>query len=266
MLTTVHQEEAAMKLDAIIRQSRSSERSRSPEDQRQVIEEWAAGRNVEIANEHVGLGLSGKTMDRAGIQEAVKRIKTGQSDGIVVAFLDRFSRAPVDAALAVCREIEAAGGKFFPIDLPNVDLSTPVGEWVLTMMLSTGRMQWRQTAQRYERTRKGAIKEGKHIGRPAFGYQFRDPTPKDKGHGVLDARLVPDPEQAPIVVELFERKAGGATWLELARWLDQVAPKPGGKLWSRTTVSDMVKRRTYLGSVQSGLHVNSTAHEPIVSP
>ena len=38
-------------------------------------------------------------------------------------------------------------------------------------------------------------------------------------------RLVPDEWTASIIPELFELKAAGATWLELARWLDQVARK-----------------------------------------
>lgn len=255
---------ATVKLDAIIRQSRTSEQARSPDDQRRTINEWAAARDVEIVAEHVGLGLSGKTMDRAGIEEAVQRIRQGASEGVVVAFLDRFSRAPTDAALAVCREIERAGGKFFPIDLPNVDLSTPVGEFVLTMMLATARMQWRQTADRYERTRRRAISEGKAVGGAPFGYSFRDPTPKGE-QGVVDSRLVPD-ANAPIVRELFERKAGGATWLELSRWLDQAAPKDDRKLWARSTVSGMIASKTYLGEVSSGPYRLAGAHEPIVSP
>ena len=42
-----------------------------------------------------GIGRSGKTMDRADVDAALERIRAGQTDGVIVAWLDRFSRAPV---------------------------------------------------------------------------------------------------------------------------------------------------------------------------
>ena len=119
----------------------------------------------------------------------------------------------------------------------------------------SNRMQWRKTAERYDQTRAEAIAEGKAIGGAPFGYRFKDPTPKGKGQGVVDSRLDVDEDAAPIVRELFERKAGGATWLELTRWLDTVAPKPNGGHWARSTVDRHDRRRTYLGEVRHGEHV-----------
>ena len=108
--------------------------------------------------------------------------------------------------------------------MAGLDPNDPTGEMALTVHLAVNRMQWRKTAERYERDRKEAIAEGKAIGGAPFGYRFRDPTPK----GEPRRRATPtscSTRPAPIVRELFERKAAGATWLELARWLDEVAPK-----------------------------------------
>ena len=257
------------KIDALIRVSRKDGREgpsfRSPTQQREVCERWARENGAEIVNWHEGIGRSGKTMERADIDSVLARIQAGQTEGVVVAWINRFSRAPTDEALAICRKIEEAGGKFYPADLPGVNIGTPIGEFTLTMMLATARLQWAQTAERYNQTRREAIAEGKAIGGAPFGYRYTDPTPRTRGHGVLDSRLVPDLGRAPIVNELFERKAGGATWLELTRWLDEVAPKPNGGHWARSTVATIIRCRTYLGEVRSGEHVNAKAHEPIVS-
>jgi hypothetical protein len=143
----------------------------------------------------------------------------------------------------------------------------PTGEMALTVMLAVGRMQWRKSKDRHDLNRKNAIEDGKAIVRiPPFGYRWKDASPKLNGKGVMDSRLVVyEPERA-IVVELFERKAAGATWLELARWMDKVAPKPPGRSWERQTIVGMIRNRKYVGEVVSGEYVKVDAHEPIVTP
>ena len=139
------------------------------------------------------------------------------------------------------------------------------GEMALTVMLGVNRLQWRKTGRKV-RPDSARGNRGRQGGRRSpVRLRLQDPTPKNRSHGVLNSRLVVDPERAPIVVEMFERKAAGATWLELARWLDEAAPKTNGAKWARSTVGSMVKCRTYLGGgFRHGEHVNAAAHEPIV--
>jgi DNA invertase Pin-like site-specific DNA recombinase len=260
----------SLRLDGLIRVSQANGRDgdsfRSPDQQRKLCEQTAAALGGEVVLWHEGIGRSGKTMDRDDVDAALERIRAGLTDGIIVAWLDRFSRAPVREALAIYDEVTNAGGRVIAADMAGLDPRDPTGEMALTIQLAVARMQWRKAADRNEQSRREAIADGKAIGRAPFGYRFKDPTPKGKGHGVLDSRLVPDEDRAPIVHELFERKAGGATWLELARWLDTVAPKPNGGHWARSTVSTMIRCRTYLGTVYHGENEKAGAHDPIVSP
>jgi site-specific DNA recombinase len=255
-----------LRLDALIRQSRASEAGRSPEQQREAIERWAAADGASIVAEHVGRGRSGKTVDRLDVNAALERIRAGESDGVVVAWVNRLSRAPVEDALRVIREIREAGGTVCSADHGGVLKDDPNGEMTLTIDLAMGRRQIRETTERYAQSRREAIAEGKHIGKAPFGYRFADPTPKKGSHGVADSHLVIDEQRAAIVRELFERKAGGATWLELARFLDQVAPKPNDTLWARQTVIWMIRNRAYIGEVRHGKYKNASAHDPIVTP
>jgi DNA invertase Pin-like site-specific DNA recombinase len=256
------------RLDALIRVSQRNGRQdeddsfRSPDQQRAECEHWAEANGAAIVAWHEGIGRSGKTMDRADIDAAVERIRSGQSDGVIVAWLDRFSRAPTREALTVYDDITKAGGAVVAVDMAGLKSEDATGEFALTTMLAVNRMLWRKIAERYDQSRGDAIADGKAIGGAPFGYKLKDPTPK--GRGVKDSRLIVDEDLRPIVHELFDRKANGATWLELARWLDEVAPKPDKK-WSRMTVKGMIARRTYLGEVHHGKHVNAKAHEPIVS-
>ncbi|HTE59405.1 MAG TPA: recombinase family protein [Solirubrobacteraceae bacterium] len=258
-----------LRLDALIRVSQRDDREgesfRSPGQQLDICKRCADSNDAVIAAVHEAIDVSGKTMDRADIDTAVARIRAGETDGVVVAWLDRFSRAPVGEALRVYDDIAKAGGRVIAADMAGIDPRDPTGELALTVMLGVNRMQWRRIAERWDMNRRDAIRAGKAIGGAPFGYRFTDPTPRANGKGVTDSRLVPGPE-AVIVRELFERKADGATWLELARFLDAVAPKANGRMWARSTVDGIVSRRTYLGEVKHGTHVRAGAHEAIVTP
>jgi DNA invertase Pin-like site-specific DNA recombinase len=260
----------AQRLDALIRVSQQDGREgdsfRSPAQQREACERWADANGAEIVTWHEGIGRSGKTMARADVDAALERIRAGQTGGVIVAWLDRFSRAPVAEALAVYNDISQAGGRVVAVDMAGLNPADATGEMALTVMLSVNRMQWRKVAERYDQTRREAIADGKAIGGAPFGYRFKDSTPKGRGRGILDSHLVIHAAEAKLVRELFERRAAGATWLELARWLDAVAPKPNGGHWARSTVISMTGRRTYLGEVHHGQHTRAGAHEAIVSP
>lgn len=259
-----------LRLDALIRQSQREDDSKSPQQQREDCERCGQRGGYAIAAVHdSGRSESGKTMARGTVDAALARIRSGETDGVIVAWLDRFGRAPIEEAMAVLREIANAGGCFVPADVNGgqpIDPDDPQAETNLVIQLQIARQQWLTTAKRFDRNRREAIAAGKHIGRPPFGYSFADPTPRERAAaGVIDSHLVPDEQTGWIVPKLFERKAAGGTWLELARWLDSVAPKPDRRHWSRQTVVGIIRSRTYLGEVRHGEHVRPDAHEPLVS-
>jgi site-specific DNA recombinase len=257
------------RLDAAIRVSQRDDRAgdefRSPEQQREICLRCAEQNDAEIVAWHESIDVSGKTMARADVDTALERIRAGQTDGIVVAWLDRFSRAPVGEALRVYDDIAAAGGRVIAADMAGLDPRDPTGEFALTLMLGVNRMQWRRTAERWDLSRRDAVRAGKALGGAPFGYIYTDPTPRARGKGVVDSRLLPHPVYGPIVTELYERKASGGTWLELGRWLDEVAPKPDGRKWARSSVVRIITNRTNLGEVRHGKHVKAGAHEPLVT-
>jgi hypothetical protein len=81
----------------------------------------------------------------------------------------------------------------------------------------------------------------------------------------IGRQLVPDPDTAPLVVELFQRRAAGAGPTELAVWLnDQGAPTATGGKWSKQSIGNVLASRVYRGEVHWGKYTNPTAHDPIV--
>ena len=81
-----------------------------------------------------------------------------------------------------------------------------------------------------------AAQRGRPHGRKAYGYDRE----YDVRTGKLD-RQVPHPEQAPVVVEIITRIAGGdavaAIWRDLN---ERGVPGPTGGRWSRSTITHLV--------------------------
>src|SRR5207247_2176805 len=75
-----------------------------------------------------------------------------------------------------------------------------------------------------------------------------------------------EPETAPLVTELFRRRAAGESWRSLCAWLDEENPSPSGKgFWTIQTLTTMIKRRTYRGEARNGSTVNPDAHPALVT-
>jgi site-specific DNA recombinase len=241
------------RMDGYIRVSRVGTRDTESESyiteavQREKIETWAKLRGVEIAAWHVDRDQSGAKLTRPGFDKCMARIAAGKTEGVVVAQIDRLSRADVADALMIVRKImDEHGGTVAAVDL-GIDPTTEVGEMLLTVLLALARMQWRRYAAAWATAKERAIKRGAHVGPTPLGYRRTD-----------DGRLEPDPETAPVVREAFVL-AGTKGLRAAAERLQEVRP---------TIVTGSARRvfmsRTYLGEARYGGAVNIDAHEPLV--
>jgi len=247
-------------LDAYIRVSqvrgRKGESFISPDVQRSEIETWAKLRNVTIGAWHTDLDESGGVLSRPGLDLLLERIRAGETGGIVVAHLDRLSRADVAGALKLIEEIHAQGGQVAVVDL-GLDPTTPLGEFGMTIMLALARMQRRQIAGNWDIARERAVARGIHpCPTVPFGYRRRE-----------DRRLEPDPRTASWVRALYERRASGEAWSSLGRWLEEQGARTAGwgrNTWSLRAMRDIIRSDVYLGVASHGDFRNVRAHEPIV--
>ena len=90
-----------------------------------------------------------------------------------------------------------------------------------------------------------------HRGSDPLGY-VRDPQTR---------KLLIDAEKAPIVVEMFERRAKGKSWADISHW----AFAAHDHYYARATISTMLHNPAYLGHARQGDLVNEKAHKPLVS-
>jgi hypothetical protein len=188
-------------------------------------------------------------------QEALARCDSGETGGIVVARLDRFARSAVDALDSIKR-LNEAGARLVSVE-DSFDGSTPMGRFAIGILSLIAELELERIKENWGSAIRAAVDRGVHISaRVPVGYRKDD-----------DGRLVPDEPGATVVGEVFRRRATGASYTELATFLEehQVFPSTGNPHWSSTGVAGLLRNPVYLGQARSGEVVNDDAHAALVS-
>jgi DNA invertase Pin-like site-specific DNA recombinase len=155
--------------------------------------------------------LSGRTLRRPGLQRALEACRTGEAAGIVVAKLDRLSRSLVDFA-GLLEDAQSKGFNVVALDL-GVDLSTPSGKFLASVMASAA--QWE---------------------RDIIGQRTRDALAVKKAQGMRLGR--PRVLPARVVTRIRRERERGLSLAAIANGLnrDGVGTAHGGARWYPSTV------------------------------
>ena len=250
---------AARTMDGYVRVSRRAGREGesfiSPEVQRKKIAAWAEMNGIEVAAWWEEIDQSGAKLARPMFQEAIGRCERGETGGIIVARLDRFARSAVDALESIKR-LNQAGARFVSVE-DNFDGSTAMGRFAIGILSLIAELELERIRENWSVAVSEAVSRGVHVSsRPPTGYQ--------RGK---DGRLVVDAKAAPHVAEAFRMRATGASWADIARYLEEhkAYPPTGNKHWSKVGVAHMIGNPVYLGEARSGKYVNKNAHDPLVT-
>jgi hypothetical protein len=138
------------------------------------------------------------------------------------------------------------------------DGSTPMGRFAIGILTLIAELELERITENWETAVSEAVKRGVHISaRVPTGYRKRG---KSMG-------LEPVEPAASVVPEVFRRRAVGASYSDLARFLEQkgVLPSTGNPYWSPGGVASLLRNRVYLGEARSGKVVNPTARQPLVT-
>jgi site-specific DNA recombinase len=247
-----------MTFDGYIRISRKGSRSGesflSPDIQRDTIKRLAQAKGLELGEVVQEVDVSGgkRTADRE-LGRLIERVESGESGGVIVWKLSRFSRSLSDAVEAANR-ITAAGGRLIADDF---DSAQPMSKPMLGLLAGLAEEELDQRRAGFDEAQGRAVSRGVHIAsRTPTGYRRRK-----------DGRLEPNPKAASAIAELFHRRAAGEGWTELAAFFDTtgtVGPY-GNRRWTPSAVAKIVRNPVYLGEARSGRHRKAGAHDPLVT-
>jgi DNA invertase Pin-like site-specific DNA recombinase len=231
--------EKPKKLDAYVRVSqvrgREGESYITKKQQREAIERWCGLQGYEIARWHEEENRSGGDSSRPKWNEALRRALEGETDGVIVAKLDRFARSAIDGLKAVT-ELEKADKTFVSV-AEKFDTADPYGRFTATVFFALAELELGRIKAGWADAKARARARGVHVGVARAGY-------RRNGNG----ELVEVPEQIEAVEQAFALRArGGASWQEVADVLTGagVPTWHGRTVWTRQAAQGLIVNRAY---------------------
>ncbi len=172
--------------------------------QRSSIEAETSRRGWQLVETFTDAGISGKSLiGREALTAALTTVESGHADVLIVAKLDRLSRSLLDFAALMARAQEQ-GWNLVALDL-GIDLSTPAGEFLASVMASAAQWERRIISQRTLAAKQAA---GVRLGRPRRLSQEvvdRIVAARDGGKGLTAIARALSEEGVPTA-------QGGARW------------------------------------------------------
>jgi DNA invertase Pin-like site-specific DNA recombinase len=250
-----------LKLVLAIRTSQRKQDGESPHQQRQAAEAAAAAGGNEITAElDSGRSESGKTMERDTLRRVREGVEAGEWDGVILGYLDRLGRAPIEESMSYVRALLGeAGGVMIAADWGHepIDLRRQGVEDMLVMQLQMHHSQWERNKERHRTSQLNAVRAGKHVGPTLLGYlRVRGKTKEENG------RLVEDPVYGPVIREAY-RIAAHDGLAACVAYLSGAVPE---RNWNTDSVRKLLKSETYLGRTKAQGSVNHRAHVALTTP
>jgi site-specific DNA recombinase len=198
---------------------------------------------------------SGATLDRAGLQRALKEAEAKRFDLLLVYRVDRLSRS-VRGLAQILDQLDQAGVLFRSATEP-FDTSSSAGRMMVQMLGVFAEFERATIVERVIAGMERKAARGEWIGGTIpFGYR----------HDADRRFLEPDPAEATVVQEIFHRygeRLEGAT--SLANWLHERGYRTrSGKPFSPHTVLNILRNRSYLGEVPFRGQSHKAPHPPLV--
>lgn len=225
---------------AYIRVSTDDQVEYSPDSQRKAILDYAKRNEYIVPEEFIYTdeGISGRSTKRPAFQQMIgtAKQKPHPFDAILVWKFSRFARNREDSIVYKSMLRKQCG-------IEVVSISEQLGEDKTSILIEAlleamDEYYSINLAEEVVRGMSEKARRGGAMGSAAYGYMIKD--------GVL----VPDPERAPIVIEMFEEYASTGSTRGIARRLNDsgIRTKSGGN-WDNRAVEYVLRNTTYTGTM-----------------
>jgi DNA invertase Pin-like site-specific DNA recombinase len=245
--------------DGYVRVSKRRDREgpsfQSPDEQWARIQKYARDNHVEVRRQPNEIDVSGSKLARPVLDSIVERIRCGESEGIIVAKVDRLSRAKTGDAFQLVEKIKDMGGRVGFAEL-DIDTVSPQGEFALTMWLAMARLQWRGYQDSWGTSVRNAIDRGVFVGPTPIGYD-RNPdrtlTPNADADKVRRAFEIAEAEGVYACRD-FLREA--LPYGPPRKYAGSEEPEVRRRPWTVKKAEELLQNRIYIGEMRSGEDVS----------
>ena len=229
--------------------------SESVINQKELLRGYVKNNNFNLVKEYVDDGYSGTDFERPGFQNMLEDINNKKINCVIVKDLSRLGRDHVMTGYYIETFFPENNIRFISILESYDSFKNQASNDSSTFIIACNDYYSKQNSIKIRNVLNEKRKNGKFVGSlPCFGY-MRDPL--DKGH------LVPNPETAPIVKNIFKWRADGIGPTEIANRLNKAnifTPSGYKKTnyssrlidrdnWNISTVKKILCNRIYTGDL-----------------
>ena len=223
----------------------------------QAGEGWQA-----LPREYDDGGFSGGNMDRPGLAQLMADIARGEIDIVVVYKVDRLTRSLPDFAKLV-EAFDAKDVSFVSVT-QAFNTTNSMGRLTLNVLLSFAQFEREVTAERIRDKIAASKAKGMWMGGPPpLGYEG------------IDHKLIPNPDEAPTVLHIFERYQEIGSIMELQaelrrqgvrskRRVTKAGRTRGGAVITPGALRLILMNPVYKGALRHKEKIIEGAHAPIV--
>lgn len=233
------------------------------EEQQRLICEYIEGQSdMRFCGVLSDNGRTGTNFERPGFEQLMEAVRTGKVDCIVVKDLSRFGRNYLEADQYIERVFPFLGVRFIAV---NDGFDTLTAErnsdgYIVPLKNIINDAYSKDISRKIIPALAGKQQRGEFIGAwAAYGYR----KCANDGH-----RIEPDKETAPVVKKIFEWRAAGMSYQQIARTLNELAiPSPSRYLymtgiaktekyaktvWNISNVKSLLRNGVYCGDMVQG--------------
>jgi site-specific DNA recombinase len=163
---------------------------------------FCIARNWEVFKVYKDAGFSGASMDRPGLQLLLADAEAQKFSVILVYKIDRFSRKLKDLILTL-EELKKEKIHFTSVT-EQIDTTSAMGEAYFQMIGVFAQLERGMISERVQLVFRSKIDSGEYLNRAPLGYRYQD------------KKLIVHAEEAAKVKEIFNMRAAGVHYKEIA--------------------------------------------------
>lgn len=208
----------------------------------QLAELREACKNFQVVREYIDEGWSGETLARPALDRLRDDAKQEIFEAVYVHSVDRLSGNLYQQGILV-EELQRRGVEIF-VGEKSID-DTAEGKFVFNVLGAAAEFEKEKIL---ERTRRGRLYKARTKGFvgyiPPYGYNYIKKSSEREG------RFLVNQKEAEIVNMIFDLYLDFQSINRVRKELSlrSIKPRKGGQKWSRSTIRDILRDETYIGT------------------
>lgn len=187
---------------------KQAEHGVSLEAQQAKLAAYAQLYDLEIVETYVDAGLSAKTLERPGLQQALARLQAKDADALLVVKLDRLTRSVADLGRLIDTYFTPERAALMSVS-EQIDTRTAAGRLILNILGSVSQWERETIGERTRDAMRHKQAQGEYIGgEPPYGFR------------AVDGTLVEDAIEQDVIAQARALHQSGLSLRKIAAELD----------------------------------------------